>query len=166
MASEEQVSANRRSATKSTGLKADHGKTAALSMKIKRPDERDLPSLQTLETKWGVQCIVLVQAFVQEIVGEWKGWLTGSLPMASIAVTSLVNPEWIHFPLWTWVLLIFVVGLLLAMFRVYRDLRNQRDVLQQSLDRLDIAGSFMLVPVSGHADALRKALQKGLNHDV
>jgi hypothetical protein len=125
-----------------------------------------LPTVQTLETRWKVQCIVLVQDFVQEIVGEWTGWLTGSLPMASIAVTSLVNPEWIHFPLWTWALLIFVAGLLLAMFRVYRELRNQRDVLQQSLDRIGIAGPFMLVPVSGHADVLRKALQEGLSNDV
>ena len=149
MASVEQVSANRRNATKSTSLKTDNRKTAALLTKMKRPEERDLPTVQTMETRWKVRCIVLVQDFVQEIVREWKGWLTGSLPMASIAVTGLVNPEWIHFPLWTWALLIFVAGLLLAMFQVYRDLRNQRDVLQQSLDRLSIAGPFILVPVSG-----------------
>src|SRR5450631_4161211 len=98
-----------------------------------RHEERDLPIVQTLETRLKVHCIVLVQDFAHEIVGEWKGWLTGSLPMSCIAVTSLVNPEWIHFPLWTWALLIFVAGLLLAMFRVYRELRQQRDALQQSL---------------------------------
>lgn len=122
-----------------------------------------MPTVQTLETSLKVQCIVLVQDFAHEIVAEWKGWLTGSLPMASIAVTSLVNPEWIHFPLWTWALLIFVGGLLLAMFRVYRELRQQRDALQQSLNGIGIAGPFMLVPFS---DVLRKVSKKGLSNDL
>jgi hypothetical protein len=121
-----------------------------------------LPIVQTLETKLKGQCLVLVQDFAHEIVAEWKGWLTGSLPMASIAVTSLVNPEWIHFPLWTWALLIFVGGLLLAMFRVYRELRQQRDALQQSLDGIGMAGPFMLVPISGHSVVLRKVSRKGV----
>jgi type II secretory pathway component PulF len=103
-----------------------------------------------------------VQDFAHEIVTEWKGWLTGSLPMASIAVTSLVNPDWIHFPLWTWALLIFVGGLLFAMFRVYRELRQQRDALQQNLDGIGIVGPFMLVPFSGHSDVFRKVSQKGV----
>ena len=122
--------------------------------------------LQTLETRLKVQCIVLVRDFAREIVGEWKGWLTGSLPMASIAVTSLVNTEWIHFPLWTWALLIFVGGLLLAMFRVYRELRQQRDALQQSLNGIGMTGPFMLVPFHGHSDAFREVSQKGVGNDL
>ena len=118
--------------------------------------------MATLETRLKAQCILLVRDFTREIIGEWKGWLTGSLPMASIAVTSLVNPEWIHFPLWTWALLIFVGGLLLAMFRVYRELRQQRDALQQSLNGIGITGPFMLVPFCGHSDVVRKVSQKGV----
>jgi hypothetical protein len=121
-----------------------------------------LATLQTLETRLEGQCLVLVQDFAHEIVAEWKGWLTGSLPMASIAVTALVNPEWIHLPLWTWALLIFVAGLLLAMFRVYRELRQQRDELQQSLNGIGIAGPFMLVPFSGHSGFVRKVSKKGV----
>ena len=122
--------------------------------------------MTTLETRLKIQCIVLVQDFAHEIVAEWKGWLTGSLPMAGIAVTSLVNPEWIHFPLWTWALLIFVGGLLLAMFRVYRELRQQRDALLQSLNGIGIAGPFILVPFSGHSDVLGRLHKKELNNDL
>ena len=119
-------------------------------------------NVTTLETRLKIQCIVLVRDFAHEIVAEWKGWLTGSLPMVGVAVTSLVTPEWIHFPLWTWALLIFVGGLLLAMFRVYRELRQQRDALLQSLNGIGIAGPFILVPFSGHSDVLRKVTQKGV----
>jgi hypothetical protein len=73
-----------------------------------------------LETQIEGECILLVKDFARAIIDEWKDWLTGSLPMAGIAVTSLINPDWIHLPLWTWALLIFVGGLLFAMFRVYR----------------------------------------------
>jgi hypothetical protein len=86
--------------------------------------------------------------------------------MASIAVTSLVNPEWVHFPLWAWALLIFIGGLLLAMFRVYRELRRQHDALQQSLDGIGIAGPFMLVPLSGHSNVFRKISQEGSSNDL
>lgn len=135
--------------------------------------------MTTLETRLKIQCIVLVQDFAHEIVAEWKGWLTGSLPMAGIAVTSLVNPEWVHFPLWTWALLIFVGGLLLAMFRVYRELRHERDALQrslaalqqsldaiqQSLDGTVAAGPFMLVPFS-RPSVMQRVAQDGPSHAV
>jgi hypothetical protein len=136
-------------------------------------------NVNTLETRLESQCIVLVRDFAHEIVGEWKGWLMGSLPMVSIAVTSLVNPEWIHFPLWTWTILIFVGGLLFAMFRVYRELRQQRDALQRSLDALQqsldalqqtldgtvAAGPFMLVPFS-RPSVMRRIAQEGPGHAV
>lgn len=125
-----------------------------------------MPNVQTLEARLEGRCIILVQDFAHEIVAEWKEWLTGNLPMASIAVTGLVNPEWIHLPLWTWALLIFVVGLLLAMFRVYRELRQQRDALQQSLNGIGIAGPFMLVPFSGHSEFVRKVSKKELSNDL
>jgi hypothetical protein len=91
---------------------------------------------------------LLVQDFAHEIIDEWKGWLTGSLPMAGLAIAGLVDPEWIRFPLWAWVLLIFVAGLFFAMFRVYGELRRQRDILHQRLGRLSIAGPYLLVPYS------------------
>jgi hypothetical protein len=111
-----------------------------------------LNSAHDLENRVKLRCILLVQDFAQEVVGEWKGWLTGSLPMAGIAVTSLVSPDWVHLQLWMWALLIFVAGLLFAMFRVYRELRSQRDSVQQKLIGIGIAGPFMLVPLSGHWD--------------
>src|ERR1035441_9488071 len=37
-------------------------------------------NVTTLETRLKIQCLVLVQDFAHEIVAEWKGWLTGSLP--------------------------------------------------------------------------------------
>jgi len=110
------------------------------------------PAALDLEKRVKVRCILLVQDFAHEIVEEWRGWLTGSLPMAGIAVTSLVSPDWVHLQLWMWALLIFVAGLLFAMFRVYRELRSQRDALQQRLIGIGIAGPFMLVPLSGHWD--------------
>ena len=101
------------------------------------------------EARVKVRCIRLVQDFVREIVDEWKGWLTGSLPMGCLAIIGLVNSDWVHLPLWAWGLLIFVAGLLFAMFRIYRDLRQQRDALHQSLACLGVAGPFILVPLNG-----------------
>lgn len=125
-----------------------------------------MSTAQILEARLKVRCIVLVQDFAHEIVGEWKGWLTGSLPMAGITITGLAQPDWIHLPVWMWALLIFVAGLLLAMFRVYRDLRHQRDALQQSLDGIGIAGPFMLVPFFGRSDILQNVSQKGVDNDL
>ena len=126
-----------------------------------------MPNINTtLERRVKVRCILLVQDFTHEIVEEWKGWLTGSLPMAGLAIISLVNPDWVHLPLWAWALLIFVPGLLVAMFRVYRELRRQRDALHERLGSTGVAGPFMLVPFSGdpHLDC-GKAFQKGENHE-
>ena len=106
------------------------------------------------EAEVKLRCVRLVHDFSQEIIEEWKGWLTGSLPMAGIAVTSLVDPDWVRLPLWVWALLIFVGGLLLAMFRVYRDLRRERDALQERLGGIGIAGPFILVPFSGQCGDL------------
>ena len=125
-----------------------------------------MQNVTTSEAKLGGECVLLVQDFVHEIVEEWKGWLTGSLPMASIATAGLVMPEWTHLPLWMWALLIFVAGLLLAMFRVYRDLRQQRDSLQKQLDGIGIAGPFMLIPVSGHLGDFQRVSQKRLSNDL
>ncbi len=121
-----------------------------------------MPEVTTvLEARVKARCILLVQDFAHEIVDEWKGWLTGSLPMAGLATMSLVNPDWVHLPLWTWALVIFVAGLLFAMFRVYRELRRQRDALYERLGSIGIAGPFILVPFSGdlHLDC-GKAFQK------
>lgn len=102
-------------------------------------------------SEWWIRagCTLLVREFAHEIVEEWKGWLTGSLPMAALAIVSLANPEWTRLPVWVWAILIFVAGLLHAMFRVYRELRRQRDALQEKLVGIGIAGPFFLVPFDG-----------------
>ncbi|MGO8867728.1 MAG: hypothetical protein ACLQME_14615 [Alphaproteobacteria bacterium] len=122
----------------------------------------------TLEARVKVRCILLVQDFAHEIVEEWKGWLTGSLPMAGLAIIGLVNPDWVHLPLWAWALLIFVAGLLFAMFRVYRELRRQRDVLHERLGSIGIAGPFMLVPFSGdlHLDTRESFRKERITNDM
>jgi hypothetical protein len=130
------------------------------------PEGRTLSPVQTLEKGLKIQCLVLVQDFAHEIVEEWKGWLTGSLPMTTIAITGLVMPEWIHLPLWVWSLLIFVAGLILAMFRVYRELRRQRDALQNKLDGINISGPFMLVPLSSRFNPLQRISEEVLVNDL
>lgn len=94
---------------------------------------------------WGQLAI----EFIREILGEWKAWLTGSAPMASLTVTGLVKPEWVQFPLWIWASLIFGAGLLFAMFRIYRDLRRERDALKRHSGMSPIEGLFLLVPWNG-----------------
>ncbi len=91
----------------------------------------------------------LARDFAHEIGGEWKTWLTGSGPMAALAVLSLADPEWVRLPAWTWAILIFVAGLVAAMFRVYRDLRRQRDAFRAQIAGLGVAGPFLLVPFEG-----------------
>ena len=122
----------------------------------------------TLEARVKVRCILLVQDFAYEIVDEWKGWLTGSLPMAGLAITSLVKPDWVHLPLWAWSLVIFVAGLLFAMFRVYRELRRQRDALHERLDRIGLTGSFILMPFYGdlHLDGIRAFQKETARNDL
>ncbi len=102
-----------------------------------------------LETKLMSDCALLLCDFAQEVTEAWKGWLTGSLPMTALAVASLVDPDWIRLPIWAWALAIFVVGLVLAMFRVYRDLRKERDQLKYALARTRFGGPFILVPLTG-----------------
>lgn len=107
--------------------------------------------------------MLLVQDFTNEIVEEWKGWLTGSLPVASIAITGLVMPEWIHLPLWVWALLIFVADLLLAMFLVYRELRQQRDTLQKIVGWLRYSWTIHARTIlKSHRSFWWKVTQKGV----
>ena len=94
----------------------------------------------------------LATEFTQEILGEWKAWLTGSTPMAGLTVTGLVRPEWVQFPLWIWASLIFGAGLLFAMFRIYRDLRHERDVLKHRSGTASFEGPFLLVRWTGDRD--------------
>ncbi len=87
----------------------------------------------------------LFQDYTREILGAWKAWLTGSLPMVGLSLASLARPEWTRFPPWVWVLVIFMAGLFFATFSVYRELRRQRDILHQRLARISIAGPYLLV---------------------
>jgi len=97
------------------------------------------------EAWWGQ----LATEFTREIMGEWKAWLTGSTPMASLTVTGLVKPEWVQLPLWIWATLIFGAGLLFAMFRVYRNLRRERDALKQRSEMRLLVGPITLVFLNG-----------------
>ena len=93
------------------------------------------------------------------MAAAWKEWLTGSLPMVALSLATLVEPDWTRFPPWVWVLLIFLAGLFFATFRVYRELRRQRDVLHQRLGELSVGGPYLLVPYSGE-------LMERLKHDL
>jgi len=103
-------------------------------------------SAETMEFWVKDQGLLLVNDFAREIVREWKAWLTGSAPMAGLAVGSLVNPVWTQLPLWAWAFLIFVAGLVSAMFCVYRELRRERDTLRRALGGAGATGPFILVP--------------------
>ena len=86
--------------------------------------------------------------------------------MTAIAVASLVDPDWIRLPPWAWALAIFVAGLLLAMFRVYRDLRKERDELREALARTGFAGPFVLVPWKGRMGNFSQNGIEELKNDV
>ena len=101
-----------------------------------------------LETRLTAECLYLASDFAQDIVAEWKAWLTGSAPMATIAILSLIDPDWVRLPIWTWAILIFVGGLVFAMFHVYSDLRRERDGLRGRIAG-GISGPFLLVPYYG-----------------
>jgi hypothetical protein len=69
--------------------------------------------------------------FLLAVIEEWKGWLAGSLPMVALAVLSIETP--ITVPPLAWALMVFVAGLTVAMFRVYRAERTQREEAQKRL---------------------------------
>jgi putative exporter of polyketide antibiotics len=103
--------------------------------------------VKKLEAKLLAECGSLLCDFAHEVTEAWKGWLTGSLPMTAMAISALVDPDWIRLPIWAWALAIFVAGLIAATFRVYRDLRKERDDLQEMLSRSALRGPFALVPL-------------------
>lgn len=76
----------------------------------------------------------MVRTFCIEVLEEWKGWVTGSLPMAVIAVIALIKPDIAPLPLWAWALLIFVAGFVCAVFRVYRKAKSQYEEIKTKLD--------------------------------
>src|SRR5487761_86144 len=97
-----------------------------------------------LDAALTAECWRLAHDFTREIVAEWKAWLPGSAPLAAIALVGLVDPESVRLPAWSWAILIFVAGLVAAMFRVYRDLRQRHDSLEARLASGGLAGPFIL----------------------
>ena len=78
--------------------------------------------------KGKVATMQLFIEFLLAVLEEWKGWLAGGLPMVVLAVIGIEIP--ISVPLWEWTLLVFVAGLIVAMFRVYRAERTERRARQ------------------------------------
>lgn len=105
---------------------------------------------------WGV----LVAEFAPAVLREWKAWLTGSTPMASLYVTGLVRPDWVAFPLWIWASLLFGAGLLMATFSVYHEVRKERDELRSLHASLPINGPFLLLRWSGALTDLESKLSE------
>ncbi len=83
-----------------------------------------------------------IWGFSRAVVEEWKGWITGSLPMAVIAAVALIRPEIAPFPGWAWALLIFVAGYTCAVFRVWRMEHKIHTQLQKQLDDLGSGRPF------------------------
>jgi len=69
--------------------------------------------------------MAIIWDFTKDLLQEWKGWLGGSLLMVALSLWSEVMPEAPHLPLWVWIILIFVAGLLCAMYQMYANLRRQ-----------------------------------------
>src|SRR5712691_152114 len=78
----------------------------------------------------------LLWEFLVVVVEEWKGWLTGSLPMAVIAVVALIHPDIAPLSHWVWVLLVFGAGFGTAVFRVWRNLKLDKLSLRQKIDEI------------------------------
>jgi hypothetical protein len=67
--------------------------------------------------------IPIILDFLRDVFGAWIAFLAGSVSVVPIAIAALLKPEILPLPIWTWVLLVFGVGLCSAMFQVYRNLR-------------------------------------------
>jgi hypothetical protein len=80
----------------------------------------------------------LIGEFFLAVVEEWKGWLTGSLPMAVIAMGALIKPEIAPLPIWEWAILVFVAGFVCAVFRVYRSARLDAKALNAQLVQIGL----------------------------
>lgn len=111
---------------------------------------------------WGV----LLGEFAPAVLGEWKVWVTGSTPMASLYLTGLVRPDWVAFPLWIWATLIFGAGLLFATFSVYHGLRKERDALRRPSAHIPFEGPFVLVPWSAAANEFEPLIAKRSSDDL
>lgn len=109
--------------------------------------------------------IVMFHDFAGKLFEKWKSWLTGSMPMAGLTVTGLVNPGWTVLPLWLWGILIFVAGLLAAMFHVYRELRAERDDLEALLTQGGQSDQFLLVRLCPHGFCAVQTCQRKVIHD-
>jgi hypothetical protein len=80
--------------------------------------------------------VALFREFILSILEEWKGWITGSLPMAVIAAAALIKPDLAPLPVWQWLILIFVAGLSCAIFRVYKRVRFAELSARKKLDAI------------------------------
>jgi hypothetical protein len=79
--------------------------------------------------------------FARAVIEEWKGWLSGSLPMVAIATLSLLKPDIAPLPLWAWITLVFAAGFTCAVYRVYRTVRTALSEAEEKL-RQKIKVSF------------------------
>jgi hypothetical protein len=80
--------------------------------------------------------VAWIKTFCIEVLEEWKGWVTGSLPMAVLAVIALIYPQIAPLPLWVWLLLIFAGGFVCAVFRVYKKAKIETGNLRAQLEAI------------------------------
>jgi hypothetical protein len=89
--------------------------------------------------------------FFIAVVEEWKGWITGSLPMAAIAAIALIKPQIAPLPIWEWLILIFVAGFSCAAFRVYRTVRLAEIAAVDKLNAICQERPFTYMNMGAHA---------------
>jgi hypothetical protein len=81
--------------------------------------------------------------FTLAVIEEWKGWLSGSLPMVVLATIAWIYPQIAPLPILDWAALVFVAGFACAVFRVYRKAQSKLDAI--SLKRPFMFETFKMV---------------------
>jgi hypothetical protein len=99
----------------------------------------------------------IVLRFAVAVLEEWKGWLSGSLPMVVLAMIAWLYPQISPLPAWEWIILVFVGGFVCAVFRVYRN-------IQLKLDGISLKRPFMFETIKVVAGGPFGSLQENNYH--
>jgi hypothetical protein len=95
-----------------------------------------------------ISAVRIISDFIKACLHEWVGWLTGSLPMAVLAVAALIYPNIIPLPIWAWAILIFVAGYSVAAYRAYRSARMAQLTAEGKLANIAVQRPFVFKNVS------------------